>query len=170
MPESGQPPQGVVIVGPPEPVSPHNLSLHEAGKQLIVDSISVGRDFCRFMVGVSTGAIPLYLALLQLALPKEYRPDLELGLAAIAPAVGFLAAATVFALGVFPRASTFSLDVPAEIETARTAAIKRRSRMAAIGFALFVISTLAAGVAAIGALRVEAPAAPAQPMEIRLVK
>src|SRR5690242_18221621 len=59
-----------IQVGPAEPVSPHNQALYEAGKQMLVESISVGREFCKFMVGVSTGAIPLYLALLQLALPK----------------------------------------------------------------------------------------------------
>jgi len=125
---------------------------------MLVESISVGREFCKFMVGVSTGAIPLYLALLQLGLPKQYRPDWWLGIVAILPAATFLAAGAVFALGVFPRSGAFSLDVINEIDDARTAAIKWRGRVATIGFALFATAALAAIVVTVGALRVHAPA------------
>jgi hypothetical protein len=137
---------------------------------MLVESISVGREFCKFMVGVSTGAIPLYLALLQLALPKDYRPELWGGVAAIAPATGFLAAASAFALGVFPRSATFSLDRIDEISAARDAAIQWRGRMAVLGFTLFAVSVLSAVVVAVGALRVEARDAPAKPVEVRVIR
>lgn len=158
-----------IQVGEPQPVSPHNQALYEAGKQMLVESVSVGREFCKFMVGISTGAIPLYLALLQLALPKDYRPDCVKGIVGIAPAATLLAAATVFALGVFPQSDTFSLDLPDEIDEARTAVIDRRGRLAAIGFFLFAAAALAAIVVTIGALRLKAPDTPKKPTEIRLV-
>ena len=53
------------------PISPADQALYDAGKQMLADSVSVGREFCKFMVGVSTGAIPLYLALLALAFVAE---------------------------------------------------------------------------------------------------
>src|SRR2546427_6865884 len=139
----------MVQVGQPQPVSPHNQALYEAGKQMLVDSISVGREFCKFMVGVSTGAIPLYLALLGLALPKDYRPPWWKGFLAIVPAAGFLVAAVVFALGVFPRTGTFSLDIVEQIETARSNAIRWRGTFSIIGFVIFGLAVLAAVLATI---------------------
>jgi hypothetical protein len=93
------------------PESPHNAALYEAGKQLLVDSVEVGRDFCKFMVGVSTGAIPTYLALVGLATGKTFRPSFTEGLILLTPAVLFLAGAGIFALA----AATFALaiEVPA---------------------------------------------------------
>src|SRR5580658_4573032 len=40
-----------------EPVSPHNEALYDAGKAILVETIEVGRDFCRYMIGIATGAI-----------------------------------------------------------------------------------------------------------------
>jgi hypothetical protein len=152
-------------------LSPHNQGLYEAGKQMLVDSISVGREFCKFMVGVATGAIPLYLALVQFALPKDYRPDwLWKGVAAIAPGAIFLIAALLFALGVFPRTGEFSLDVPAEIDTARSKAISWRRKLAIAGFFCFVIAALGSIVVTVAALRIKAPEKPTKPTEIRIVK
>ncbi len=159
-----------VHVGVPTAVSPHNAAVYEAGKQMLVDSIAVGRDFCKFMVGVSTGGIPLYLALLQLALPKDYRPALGWGVLAVSPGALFLAAAAVFAWGVFPRTRSFSLDIVEETEAAREAVIAQRARFAAAGFALFALAALASIAITVVALRVRAPAAPpTKPLQVQLL-
>ncbi len=172
-PKPAQPPGRCARTGILKPltVTPHNQALYEAGKQMLVDSISVGREFCKFMVGVSTGAIPLYLALLQFALPKDYRPEWWWkGFAAILPGAGFLAAAATFALGVFPRTESFSLDVVEQIERARGAVIRRRGHFSTIGFALFGAAALAGIVVTVAALRVKAPSAPNKPFKVQIVK
>lgn len=157
-------------VGAPQPITPHNQALYEAGKQMLVESIAVGRDFCKFMVGVSTGAIPLYLALLAFALPSDYRPDLWKGAVAIVPAALFLLSAVVFALGIFPRTKTFSLDVVEEIDGARAVVIKRRACFSLIGFAIFGVAAFAAIVATVSALRVKTPPpAPSPPIKVQLI-
>lgn len=159
-----------IEVGEPQPVTPHNQALYEAGKQMLVESVTVGREFCKFMVGVSTGAIPIYLALVQLALPKDYRPDLGKGVLAILPAAVFLVAAATFALGVFPRGGSFSLDIVEDIEKARGDAIRRRGLLSSIGFILFSAGALASVVVTVAALRVKEPATPTKPTEVRLIK
>jgi hypothetical protein len=159
-----------IQVGPSRPVSPHNQALYEAGKQLLTDSITVGREFCKFMVGISTGAIPLYLALLTLALPKDYRPAWWKGIAAIVPASLFLLAAVTFALGVFPRTGTFSLDYPEQIDTARSNAISWRRNVAIVGFSLFALAATMSIVVTIAALRVKAPQVTPKPTVVRIIK
>lgn len=125
----------IVEIEGAQPLSPHNRAVYEAGKQLLVESLSTGREFCKFMVGVATGAVPIYLSLLALALPDGYRLSFRGSAIARVPALGFLVAAIVFAVGFFPKTETFSLDIVDAIEGARTKAIQRRQRLATIGFA-----------------------------------
>jgi hypothetical protein len=123
-----------------EPLSPHNAALYEAGKTLLVESVEVGRDFCKSMIGVATGAIPVYLALVGLVVGEKFRPGFYEGLLlALAPAA-FLVAAVVFAFGYFPSTSVFSLDVPEEIERARATTISRRKKLALVGFGTLVLA------------------------------
>ena len=61
-------------------VTPHNRALYEAGKSLLIDSVKTGMDFCKFMIGVATGAMPTYLALLKLAIPGACFPSSVLSL------------------------------------------------------------------------------------------
>jgi hypothetical protein len=140
-----------------EPETPHNAALYEAGKTLLVETLEVGREFCKFMVGVSTGAIPTYLALVGLAVGKNYTPtELEGVLLLAAPAL-FLVAAGVFAAGCFPVTATLSLDIPAEIEAARTAASDRRRKFAQIGFIVFAVGVACAVAGATYALAIDVP-------------
>lgn len=159
-----------IEVGRVQAVTPHNQAMYEAGKDMLVGSLAVGRDFCNFMVGVSTGAIPLYLALLALALPKDYRPDWWRGILIIAPASTFLAAAIAFAVGLFPRTGSFSLDLPEEIGQARSKAIRWRGKLATIGFVIFTVAAVASIVVTVTALRVKTPTAPDKPTLVKLVK
>lgn len=140
--------------------SPHTEALYEAGKKLLVDSIEVGREFCKFMVGVSTGAIPLYLALVGLATGRSYRPSLVEGTALLVPPAVFLAAAAVFTFGYFPVRSSVSLEVLDEIDAARLATVNRRYRAATRGFALFTLAVLVSLAATTYALSLDVPTAP----------
>lgn len=125
-------------------VTPHNRALYEAGKALLIESITTGRQFCKFMISVSTGAIPIYLGLLKFVLPEHYAFSLERGILAIGPAILFLIATVVFTVGYFPQVGHFSLDIPAEIERERTKTIQRRTKLTLLGFIIFLAATLAA--------------------------
>jgi hypothetical protein len=92
-------------------VTPHNRALYEAGKTLLIESITTGREFCKFMISVSTGAIPIYLGLLKFVLPEHYILSLEQGIFAVVPAVFFLTASVIFAIGYYPQAGRFYLDI-----------------------------------------------------------
>ena len=123
-------------------LSPYSKAIYEAGKLLLNESISTGREFCKFMVTISTSAIPIYLSILTFLLPENYRLDLIGGIIAIIPSIIFLVSTVLFVLGYFPISTNFSLEIINEIERAREATIKRRIRMIKIGFSMFIIAIL----------------------------
>jgi hypothetical protein len=125
-------------------ITPHHEALYEAGKQMLIDSISVGREFCKTMIGTSTGAIPIYLAILTFILPEKFRLGISGGMAIAAPAIGFLIAATLFSAGYLPSKGKFSLDMINEIENERDRIIKTNFRFIQYGLGTFIISTLLA--------------------------
>ena len=139
-----------------EDVSPHNKALYEAGKSLLVESIGVGREFCRFMTTTTLSAIPIYLALLKLVLPKDYILQSQSEVVFLAPPMIFLASSVVFILGYFPQRGRLSLDLPAEIDSERNKTIVRRQRFALVGFLIFAVGVLYGAwqiVQALGAAR-----------------
>ncbi len=122
-------------------ITPHNKALYEAGKKLLVDSVDVGREFCKFMTTTTLGAIPTYLALLKLVLPKDYSLHSYDEVLFLAPPIIFLISAVLFVLGYFPQKGRLSLDLPAEIERERSVTIRRRHR-----YAVFAFSVLCVGI------------------------
>jgi hypothetical protein len=144
--------------------SPDDQALHAAGEKLFVESVDVGREFCKFMVGIAAGAIPAYLALVGLAVGREYRPDFGEGILLLASPALFLIASGVFAFAYFPVPCRFSLDLPEDVEKVRAAIIRRRYRSAAAGFAAFAVATLVGIAAATYALSLKSPTkAPVSP-------
>jgi len=142
-------------------LTPHSKALYEAGKTLLVDSIDVGREFCKFMVGTCSGAVPVYLGLLKFLLPEHYVLSHVQGLLLAAPAILFLTGATVFAVGYFPRNGRLSLELPAEIERERSDAINRRREWATMGFVVFALASLAAVAGSVWAITLPGPSLPA---------
>lgn len=122
--------------------TPHNDAIYEAGKTLLIDSITTGREFCKFMITMSTSAIPIYLGLLKFVLPEKYTLNLCQGIYAILPAIIFLFAAIIFTIGYYPQMGKFSLDIVEEIEAERTKTIKRRQILTWIGFSIFIIALI----------------------------
>jgi hypothetical protein len=120
-------------------VTPHNKALYEAGKKLLVESIDVGREFCKFMTTTALGAIPTYLALLKLVLPKDYSLQAWDEAKFLAPTGLFLLSSILFVLGYFPHKGQLSLDIPAEVERERRITINMRQRFAIVGFFVFCI-------------------------------
>ncbi|MGA9350233.1 MAG: hypothetical protein WBW48_15730 [Anaerolineae bacterium] len=122
-------------------VSPHNKAVYEAGKTMLVDSISTGREFCQFMIKTSTGAIPVYLGILAFILPENYALGIAAGATVALPAIAFLIASVIFTVGYLPVTKHFSLDLVDEIEQERNKVIRRRSRLIKAGFTVFVLAT-----------------------------
>jgi hypothetical protein len=131
-----------IIIESVETTTPHNKALYESGKSILIDSINTGREFCKFMITVSTSAIPIHLGLLKFVLPKDYILSFQNGLIAIIPSILFLIAAIVFTIGYYPQIGLFSLDIIQEIENERTKTIKRRKVTTLWGFTIFIIATL----------------------------
>ncbi len=118
-------------------ITPHNKALYEAGKKLLVDSVDVSREFCKFMTTTTIGAIPIYLALLKLVLPKDYSLQSYDEIKFVIPPLLFLISAILFVLGYFPQKGLLCLDLPAEIEHEQSATIRRRYRFATTAFIIF---------------------------------
>lgn len=133
--------QQVSVVNVSE-VSPHSKAIYELGKSMLSDSVDIGREFCKFMITLSTGAIPIYLGILTFLLPEGYQLGFVKGLIAILPLIAFLICTIVFTVGFFPITSSFSLDIVDEIDKAREKIIERRARLIKLGFSIFVIAVL----------------------------
>lgn len=146
-----------IQVSDARPRSPHNEGLYEAGKALLVQSVEVGREFCKTMITVATGAIPIYIALVGLIVGKDFRPDFGQGLILVLAPAALLLSATAFAIGYFPKKSAFSLDLPAEIDTARTNTVQKRMLWSYVGFGLMVLGIVLATGAIFYALTIEVP-------------
>jgi hypothetical protein len=125
-------------------LSPHTKALYEAGKAILLDSLTTGREFCSSMIGTSTGAIPIYLGIITFLLPEKFALGFSSGLTIATPAIGFLLAATLFTFGYMPVSGKLSLELPEEIEQALEKNISHRKRFIWSGMAAFVISTLLA--------------------------
>ncbi len=144
----------IIETGEATPLTPHNQALILAGRELISESLSVGREFCKSMISISTGAIPIYLGILAFILPESYMLGISRGALIVLPVLLFLTAAAVFTYGYFPLTDSFSLDVIEEIEAVRGRVISRRTAAARWGFGLFLAASLLAAlmlVANIGA-------------------
>ena len=120
-------------------ITPHNKALYEAGKKLLVDSVDVGREFCKFMTTTTLGAIPTYLALLKIVLPKDYSLQSNDEIIFLVPHLIFLVSTVLFVLGYFPQKGSLALDLPVEIERGRSTTIRRRHRYAILAFTIFCI-------------------------------
>ncbi|MHC4556175.1 MAG: hypothetical protein ACYTFW_04525 [Planctomycetota bacterium] len=132
----------VIRVSGVQPLTPHQQALYKAGEKLLIDSLETGREFCRFMITTSMAAIPTYLALLKILLPKDWHATTATGAIVLLPALLFLSAAIVSMLGYVPKTMEFSLDLPDDINRVRSKTIKRRHSFATIAVVIFVIGVV----------------------------
>jgi len=125
-------------------LTPHNEAIYEAGKKLLAESITVGREFCKSMISINTGAIPIYLGILVFLLPDGYLLGFQRGIVIVIPALLYLLAAIIFAFGYLPRTGEFSLDLIDEIARTRRIAITQMKRFIYAGFFCFIVATIMA--------------------------
>jgi len=127
-----------------EPLSPHNEALYETGKEMLKSSITTARDFCQFMITLSTGAIPTYLVLLKFVLPEKVVLSVVSLVLSIIPPFVFLVSAIIFVFGYLPTTSRFSLDLIEEIKKTYEETIIRRKRIINIGLIVFLVGSISA--------------------------
>jgi hypothetical protein len=127
-------------------ISPQNQALYDVGRELILQSLSVGRDYCRFMITTSLSSIPIYFSILTFNLQGQQALDTSNKIFLMSPVLLFLIAALVFTLGFLPAVSNFSLDVIEQIETARSLTIRKRNTLIRIGVAFFISAVLFASI------------------------
>jgi len=150
-----------VSVGNVKPITAQNEVLLEAGKAMFLSSLDVGRDFCKTMITVCSGAIPVHVALIGLAAGKEFNFHVGSGaLALVGPAL-YLGALCTFAYGYFPSRGSLSVEAPESIERARVRTINRRYDCAQVGTVVFVLGVIMTLVAAMYFFSLPDPAPPA---------
>lgn len=126
------------------PFTPHDEAIFEAGKEMLIDSVKIGRDFCKHMISISTGAIPIYLGLLVLGVSKCIVLNLWGSILMVLPALLFVVSSVLFVIGYFPQKSSLSLEDLSLIKKERNRILLRRQRMAWVGFSVFLAGTVSA--------------------------
>jgi len=131
-------------VGESRPLSPYTEALFEAGKTMFIESVKTVRDFCKYMISVCTGAIPIYLGLMAFFLPRNYEIQFWDGVIIALPPIILVGAAIIFVFGYFPRQTETSLEIVEEIEKAIQEPLKIRRRFSKAGFLVFLAGFLLA--------------------------
>ena len=135
----------IVKVSNVREVSRRSKALLTLGNDLMLQSLNKSQDFCKAMIGTSSGAIPVYIGLLTFAIPD--REVLQVNIIwAIIPPLIFLMAMLIFTTGYLPVKGRFSLEIISEIEEFREKTLKRRNILIRVGVSFFSIGTLWASV------------------------
>lgn len=134
-------------------VSPHNQALYDVGKELIRQSLTVGRDYCKLMITTSLSAIPIFLSIIAFSIPDNTALDISTKIYLIIPVTLFLAASLIFTWGYFPVMESFSLEIIDEIEFVRSKTIRKRHILIRVGVAMFLIAILIACIMIIITMR-----------------
>lgn len=142
-------PDQEVTIGRATFLSPHDEALVEAGKAMLLGSLEVGREFCKFMVGTATGAVPVYLSLVRWFLPDQAGLSRWDKIFALSPIVVFMLAAGIFVWGYMPTQGVISIDLLASVGQQRDEAIRRRTLAITWGFACFAIGVVGGAIVTI---------------------
>lgn len=143
-----------VVPGSVAPLSIDEEAMIDAGRGLFLESIEVPRDFAKQMITVSSGAVPIYVALLGIANLK-HRSTATLILVSI-PALVFLFSALVFVMALLPRKALISIQIIDEIREARNRLMATRYLWIKVGLIIFaagVCSALACTLALMASMR-----------------
>lgn len=132
-------------------ISTQSEVLLALGEELMMQSLSKSQEFCKAMIGTSSGAVPIYIGLLTFAMPDRdiFQPNI---IWAIVPPLLFLIAMLIFIVGYLPVKGKFSLEIISEIEEFREKTLKQRNTLIRVGVSLFSIGILWASVLVISVL------------------
>lgn len=132
-------------------ISTQSKVLLALGEELMMQSLTKSQEFCKAMIGTSSGAVPIYIGLLTFAMPDRevFRPNI---IWAIIPPLLFLIAMLIFIVGYLPVKGKFSLEIISEIDEFREKTLKRRNALIRAGVGLFSIGILWASVLVISVL------------------
>lgn len=134
----------VIKVSQSSALSPHNQAIYETGKKILADSIETGREFCKSMITISTGAIPIYLSMLGLVSSSIKGMGIINLLLISAPSFLYLFASLIFMKGYQPVESSFSLDIVEEIQAEINRMTIKRNRLIKLGVFIFSLATILA--------------------------
>jgi hypothetical protein len=127
-----------VTVGESRNLSLSELALLEAAKQLQADSISVGRDYNKSMLGLTLSVIGAYLAIATfLTSHRNLGPST---LVMLSPVVLQLISAAIFTIGFHVRLRSWSLDLPTDIRRTLHSLTIWRYRAGLYGTTLLLLS------------------------------
>lgn len=125
-------------------LTPTNEAIYDAGKLMLVESLSSSREYCKFMITLSSGSIPIYLTLLKFFLDKNLKYLVLNYIFFLIPLLFWIISIIIFTVGYIPKLTKISLDVIENIEFQRTKLIRKRIRLNWSGFSLFLIGVLIA--------------------------
>jgi|ERR1043165_9969811 len=135
-----------------EPLSPDTEMWVGVGRKLVEESISVGRDYEKFMIQFSFGAVPLYATLLRLfkgdspiTPPNEGFKIVIL----LAPVVLFLLSSIVFLFAYYPRSIAVLISTAEDVRRLHGKLLNSRRKMDFLGTAVFILATVTSVLVAI---------------------
>ena len=138
-----------ITLGDASVMAPNSRVLFETGRAMMLESLTVQRDFSKIMLTSSMTAIPASLGVIKWFLPDPVYA-LQRLLIALPPGL-FIAAAVLFAVSLLPhRGGKMDVDVLEAIVKIRGEGISFRQKRNLLGFVCFVVG--AAATVAVAAL------------------
>jgi len=122
-------------------VSTQDQAILDAGKSLLANSITTGRDFAKTMAPVCTGAITLYFVGLKVVAPNKSQFSVWDGLVVVVPAMAFVIASAFFVAAYTPTLKSISLNVLTDVSDALDAITVRQHRWNRNGLWVFATAT-----------------------------
>lgn len=120
-----------------ELLSPQNEIIFEIGKEMLKSSINTAREFCKFMITVCLGAIPIYLGLLNFVLSENVILSTNNLIMFVIPLFFYFLSAIIFILGYFPQVDYFSVDIIDEIKNVYDKTVAKRKKIIKMGIVAF---------------------------------
>jgi hypothetical protein len=107
-----------------------------------LDPLNVTQAFSQLMLVISLAGVPIYLALLMLAVPYDVDFGVKKGLALLSPVAAFLMAALVFGLAFLLAVFNASKRQPQSLMSIRRQLIRFKVWLIGLGALLFLIGTI----------------------------
>ena len=133
-----------------EPISPYTEKWAAVGRKLLEESIEVGRDYSKFMIQFSIGAVPVYIVLLKflkdgmaskttIALPYSL-------IFLLLPTMLFLISSMIFIIAYYPKSAGILVNTVEDIRNIHQRLLNRRHKMNLIGTIFFMLATISSVV------------------------